>query len=101
MNTTATIYPVADPPDGYKITELFAWVAVYPNGGEGIISMDMEMPMGIRHVPLVTASRSLAERMKPVADKAAQMSGVANSRIMRAKMKHFRLVEVANQETAS
>jgi hypothetical protein len=58
------------PPDaGYRITELHVWIGTHTNGGEGILSMDLSMPFGIRHTPLVSSKRDVAERFAPFARK--------------------------------
>lgn len=76
------------PPD-QRITELFAWIAEQPDGGEGVISF--EIP-GIGHMPLVTSQRRIAEGpLREVAQRVKRLDPEGLPRLL-----HFRLVgEVA------
>lgn len=61
------------PPEGQppRITELWAWTAVDPmTDTEGIIAAKLPD----RSLPLVTSTRSMAERMRPWAEAAARLA---------------------------
>lgn len=65
-------------PANQRILEVYAWVAVQPDGSEGIISLGI--------MPLVTAKRDLALRMREAAERAAGLKPHVKARLL-----HFRL----------
>lgn len=51
-----------------RIEMLYLWIAIHPNGAEGIIAADLEvMPGVIRHTPLMNSRRDGAEAMRSIA----------------------------------
>lgn len=56
---------------GFRITELWAWVAVHDDGDEGVLGVGM----GGWMMPLVAADRERVESLRPYAENAAQLSG--------------------------
>lgn len=62
-------FDVPDPDADTRITELHCWIAIYPNGGEGIVSTDIELAWGVRHTPLMSGRRDLAEKLGEIAQR--------------------------------
>lgn len=50
------------------ITQLYVWIAVYPDGSEGMLSRDMPTPWGKRHMPLFTSKLDVAQKMQRIAE---------------------------------
>jgi hypothetical protein len=66
------------PAPGQRVTQLFAWIAIHPDGGEGIMSTDMPLgDLGMRHMPLITSKREVAEKMRPIAEQTASQASTA------------------------
>jgi hypothetical protein len=62
------------PPAERKIDDLWAWIAVHADGGEGIISADMPIRKAIRHMALVSSRLYLAEAFRPIAEVVRSLS---------------------------
>jgi hypothetical protein len=73
------------------ITEIYVWIAVHANGGEGILSADLPTPVGPRHMPLMSSDRDIAEGMGGVA-RAIEMASRAAGTWVTVEMRSFRLV---------
>jgi hypothetical protein len=66
---------IADTTPGQQITELFVWVAINPDGSEGICSADIEIPgHGSRHMPMMTSQRRLLPSIKSLKERLAEMA---------------------------
>lgn len=59
------------PGQGQKIEAIYAWVAVEPDGGEGVCSMQI----GNTHMPLVGADQARVESLRPQAEQIRRMTG--------------------------
>jgi hypothetical protein len=59
------------PNDGQRIDRLYAWIAVEPDGGEGVCSARI----GDIHYPMVGADRARIESMREYAQEIAKLSG--------------------------
>lgn len=75
-----------------RVEELWLWVGVHANGGEGILSADL--PFGdhgaIRHVPLMTSKKQQADG--PMAQMARRVQREAMhraDRLVRIELRHF------------
>ncbi len=56
------------PQPGDTFTALYMWIGTHPNGGEGVMSADMEVGKGvIRHVPLMAFSQAAAAALGGIA----------------------------------
>jgi hypothetical protein len=77
-----------EPPADNRITELYAWVAVHPNGGEGVMAtgIALEGHGVIAMTPLVRSNRESAERIGDQAHELARLSGT------RAELRRFKMV---------
>lgn len=63
-----------DQPGSPPITSVSMWIGTYADGTEGVISVDLPLLPGVqRHMPLMHTRREVAERFRPVAEKAWQM----------------------------
>lgn len=80
-----------NPPDpGKRIEMLYLWIAIHPNGAEGIIAADLEvMPGEIRHTPLMNSRRDSAEAMRPI----ATSLGAASDPPVRVELRAFARVD--------
>lgn len=61
---------IGKPPAANKrVDELHIWIAIQPDGGEGIMATDLPygLPGHIRHLPLMSSNRDTAEAMSDVA----------------------------------
>lgn len=81
---------VDDKPDAdHRVTHLYVWVSINDDGSEGIIASDLEILPGIvRHTPLMASKRTTAERLQPMAEKAAALARKAG-RTMRIELRIF------------
>lgn len=53
-----------------RVTELWAWISVHTNGGEGIVSA--YFPRAGGNLMLVTSKERTAHMLQPMAERAAQ-----------------------------
>lgn len=54
-----------------RISAIHVWIATQPDGSEGLISADLDAGplIGMRHMPLMSSKRHIAEGFAGVADK--------------------------------
>ena len=70
------------PPDaGQRVHVLYAWIATHPDGSEGIMSADLPMFEGMRHVPLLSSKRHVVENMRDLVEQIVSMSVAAGTPI--------------------
>lgn len=69
MNPIKTHLQIAvEPPDeSARVHELYAWIAITRDGGEGILSADLETAIGKRHCPLITGDHKNVEALSKLA----------------------------------
>jgi hypothetical protein len=86
------IYLDMPPPEGKRVAELHVWIATYPDGREGIVSGDFEMPggLGMRHMPLMNSKRHVAAALEPMAHRARRAAMHQADRIVRVRLVTFR-----------
>jgi hypothetical protein len=85
-----TEYFADDPaPPEQRITELYAWIAVQGNDGEGIIGAVLDG----QYLPLVSAKRELMVRMKALADEVIAAGKGSRTNPVGARLVTFRRVE--------
>jgi hypothetical protein len=91
----ADLYVDQPPPADQAIVELHCWIAVEADGGEGIMSGDIEMPGGLgrRHTPLITSKLEVAALMKPMAQRAQALAERTTGRPITIKLVSFRRVD--------
>lgn len=75
-----------------RVEELWVWVGIHQNGGEGIMSADL--PWGDtgapRHVPLMTSKRAQAEgAMAQLARRIQREAMHRADRLVRIELRHF------------
>lgn len=58
---------------GKRVTELWAWVAVHTNGGEGLVMGDFARN---GRLLLITSDEGVAHQLQPFAERAAQSPDV-------------------------
>ncbi len=84
------IYVDHQPPPHQRIEQLHVWIATYEDGSEGIVSGDIEMVPGlIRHIPIMSSKRHVAEGLKPLAERAAEMGREHNGKGMTIELRTF------------
>lgn len=86
------VYLNLPPPSDQRISAIYAWVATYEDGSEGIASADMPGPMpgmGPRHMPLLSSKREVAERLRPLADIAVRLGKNATPRVVSIRLVSF------------
>jgi hypothetical protein len=93
MSDPDFVYLDTPPPTGRRITELHVWIAIYPDGSEGIVSADLPMPNGLghRHMPLMNSSRASAEAAEPIARRVQRHAMHSSMRIVKLKLVTFRV----------
>lgn len=77
------------PPEPERLREVFVWVGIHADGREGMMSADLRTAIGIRHMPLMSSRRGLAEQFMPLAMKIRRKSLHGNNRIIRVEMRRF------------
>jgi hypothetical protein len=76
-----------------RIAVLYVGVGIHADGGEGILSADLPMiGTTIRHAPLMSSKRDLAEQLRPVARQVQRASMHLEDRFVRIELREFRLV---------
>lgn len=63
------------PATGQKIERLYAWVAVEPDGGEGLMGGELMGP-GNGFIPMIGADTARIESLRPLAVALAKEAGV-------------------------
>jgi hypothetical protein len=90
---------IDDPPAAeHRVTELHAWIATHPDGAEGIASADVDFGsgFGVRHVPLMSSKRKVAEGLKPLAEQVRQEALIQSGTRVTMRLVTFRKVELPN-----
>jgi hypothetical protein len=84
------------PGPAQRIEMLYVWVGVHADGGEGILSTDLPLPLpgGTRHTPLMSSRRELAERLRPLAREVQRASMHLADRFVRIELREFRVVSL-------
>jgi hypothetical protein len=82
------------PGPSQRVETLYVWVGVHADGGEGILSADMPLPLpgGTRHTPLMSSRRDLAESLRPLARQIQRNSMHLADRFVRIELREFRMV---------
>jgi hypothetical protein len=76
-----------------RIAVLYVWARVHADGGEGILSADLPLiGSTIRHAPLMSSKRDVAEQLRPVARQVQRDAMHLNDRFVRIELREFRLV---------
>lgn len=88
-------YIDAPPPPEQRITELHVWIAIYPDGSEGIVSADLPLSFGTRHSPLLSSKRKVAESLGRLAREVQRAAMHQAQRIVRVELRTYRLTEPA------
>jgi hypothetical protein len=91
---SSVIYGEAPTP-AQRIEVLFVWVGVHADGGKGILSADMPMPLPgakTRHTPLMSSKRERAEQLRPIARQVQRPSMHQADRFVRIELREFRRV---------
>lgn len=79
----------APPGEDNRVYELHCWIAIYPDGREGIMSADMDLAMGVRrHAPLLSSKREVTERLGEIA-RLAQEKSVAAGQPVKIVLRSF------------
>ena len=77
-------------PPGQRINELYAWIGIHKNGGEGILSADFDISgVGLRHMPLVTSNVLIIEKLEEIAQDIQQASLDTSDDLVKVVMKKF------------
>jgi hypothetical protein len=71
------------------VSTLYAWIALFADGSEGLLSRDMQTPFGRRHLPLITSKLDVANHMEAVA-KQIQTESVKRGLRFKIVMRTFR-----------
>jgi hypothetical protein len=89
---TDAIYGEA-PTAEQRIAVLYVWVGVHADGGEGILSADLPLiGSTIRHAPLMSSKRDVAEQLRPLARQVPRASMHLSDRFVRIELREFHLV---------
>jgi hypothetical protein len=89
---TAIVELHTDVGPAQRIDELWVWIGTHPNGGEGILSVDL--PAGDtgapRHMPLMSSKRELAEvAMAGLARRIQREAMHRQDRLVKIELRHF------------
>jgi hypothetical protein len=87
---------VNNPPAADKrVTELHCWIGAHDDGGEGIMSTDMDLGdgIGLRHIPLMTSNRAVAEEMRPNVERMLGEARAQGAKMVTAYLVTFRRVD--------
>jgi hypothetical protein len=87
------LYLDVPPEPDQRVIEIHAWIATHADGSEGIVSADIPMPMGMRHSPLLSSKRTVAEKLEPLARKIRQQAMHQANRVVSMKLITFRRIE--------
>ena len=56
------------PPNDGPVVCLYVWIGIWRDGRESILSADLPLPgIGMRHMPLMSGKRDVAESLRPLA----------------------------------
>lgn len=74
------------PDDTDRVHELWCWVGIHANGGEGILAGGLE---GLGYVPLITGSAATAEKMRAMAREIQRESMHRADRFVRLELRRY------------
>jgi len=78
------------PPEKAPILEVFIWIGIHADGREAMLSGDFDLPLGRRHMPLISSRRELAEKMGDMARQIQQTMMHQADRVIRIELRTFR-----------
>jgi hypothetical protein len=87
--TADPIYRDAPPAASQRVRALHAWIAIYPDGSEGIMSADMTFDGQRRHMPLLSSQRATAESLRPIAERVRDEALRQAHRDIRIELRRF------------
>lgn len=81
-------------PSDQHITSLHVWIALNPDGSEGIFSVDIPLPhgLGVRHTPLMSSYLETAKKMARMVDLLIPQIKEATGETVTPKLVSFRRV---------
>ena len=87
----ATTFIDNRPPADHRIRELWVWIAIEQDGGEGIVSADLDLAGTSipRHMPLQSSRRDVAEGLEPLARRTVEAMMATTGRKATLRLEHF------------
>lgn len=92
MTKMQLTYRDAAIPENQRVSELHVWVAIQPNGAEGIVSADFDIDGMKQRMPMLSSMREVAEKMTGIARKMERQSFEETGVAVKLRLVTFRQV---------
>jgi hypothetical protein len=77
-------------PEAGQVLEVHIWIGVHADGREAMLSADLPLVMGVRHTPLMSSRRDLAEKFAPLVREIQRAAMHGSDRLIRVELRTFR-----------